>query len=93
MRVFVHHWRVMMPMAVRLAGRIVRAVRVLVMRVMDVPMFVIHRFMCVFMGVGLLLSAFTASVAAAIGGLRRDEMHATFWSDPARARGRTVPTV
>jgi len=46
-----------------------------------------------FMGVGLLLSAFTASVAAAIGGLRRDEMHATFWSDPARARGRTVPTV
>ncbi len=38
MRVFVHHWRVMMPMAVRLAGRIVRAVRVLVMRVMDVPM-------------------------------------------------------
>lgn len=46
-----------------------------------------------FMGVGLLLSAFTASVAAAIGGLRRDEMHTTFWSDPARTRDRTVPTV
>jgi MFS family permease len=28
-----------------------------------------------FMGVGLLLAAFTASVAAAIGGLRREEMH------------------
>jgi hypothetical protein len=27
------------------------------------------------MGVGLLLSAFIASVAAAIGGIRRDEMH------------------
>jgi len=34
-----------------------------------------------FMGVGLLLGAFTASVAAAIGGLRRDEMHAVFWRD------------
>ena len=32
-----------------------------------------------FMAVGLLLSAFTASVAAAIGGLRRDEMHGLFW--------------
>ena len=32
-----------------------------------------------FMAVGLLLSAFTASVAAAIGGLRRDEMHGVFW--------------
>jgi hypothetical protein len=32
-----------------------------------------------FMAVGLLLSAFTASVAAAIGGLRRDEMHTAFW--------------
>lgn len=29
-----------------------------------------------FMAIGLLLSAFIASVAAAIGGLRRDEMHA-----------------
>jgi hypothetical protein len=28
-----------------------------------------------FMGVGLLTSAFTAAVAAAIGGMRRDEMH------------------
>ena len=34
-----------------------------------------------FMGVGLLLGAFTASVAAAIGGLRRDEMHGLFWRD------------
>jgi hypothetical protein len=32
-----------------------------------------------FMAIGLLLSAFTASVAAAIGGLRRDEMHGVFW--------------
>jgi hypothetical protein len=31
-----------------------------------------------FMAVGLLLGAFVASVAAAIGGLRRDEMHANF---------------
>jgi hypothetical protein len=46
-----------------------------------------------FMGVGLLLSAFIAAVAAAIGGMRRDEMHTVFWSDPARASGRTVPTV
>ncbi len=28
-----------------------------------------------FMAIGLLLSAFTAAVAAALGGLRRDEMH------------------
>ncbi|HEX5263559.1 MAG TPA: hypothetical protein VFW13_08530 [Phenylobacterium sp.] len=34
-----------------------------------------------FMGIGLLLGAFVACVAAAIGGLRRDEMHATFWRD------------
>jgi len=33
-----------------------------------------------FTGIGLLLSAFTASVAGAIGGMRRDEMHAHFWS-------------
>jgi MFS family permease len=32
-----------------------------------------------FMGIGLLLGAFVASVAAAIGGLRRDQMHAVFW--------------
>ena len=31
-----------------------------------------------FMGIGLLLSAFVACVAAAIGGLRRDEMHDLF---------------
>jgi len=29
-----------------------------------------------FLAFGLMLSAFVASVAAAIGGLRRDEMHA-----------------
>ncbi|MGI9169993.1 MAG: hypothetical protein ACR2FH_07445 [Caulobacteraceae bacterium] len=38
-----------------------------------------------FMGIGLLLSAFTASVAAAIGGMRRDEMHGRFWSERVRA--------
>ncbi|MBA3812739.1 MAG: hypothetical protein H0X27_14055, partial [Caulobacteraceae bacterium] len=38
-----------------------------------------------FMGIGLLLGAFTACVAAALGGMRRDEMHETYWSDPARA--------
>ena len=32
-----------------------------------------------FLAVGLLTSAFTASVAAAIGGMRRDEMHGVFW--------------
>jgi hypothetical protein len=37
-----------------------------------------------FMAVGMLLSAFTACVAAAIGGLRRDEMHATFWDQQRR---------
>jgi hypothetical protein len=35
------------------------------------------------MGVGLLLGAFTASVAAAIGGLRNDEMHTVYWSKRA----------
>jgi hypothetical protein len=40
-----------------------------------------------FMGIGLLLSAFTASVAAAIGGMRRDEMHTVFWE----GRGRPGP--
>jgi MFS family permease len=34
-----------------------------------------------FMGIGLLLSAFVASVAAAIGGLRREEMHTAYWSE------------
>jgi hypothetical protein len=38
-----------------------------------------------FMGIGLLLGAFTASVAAAVGGLRRDEMHGVFWRDHARS--------
>ncbi len=32
-----------------------------------------------FMGVGLLLGAFTAAVAAAVGGQRRDDMHARYW--------------
>ena len=41
-----------------------------------------------FTAIGLLLSAFIASVAAAVGGLRRDEMHATFWT--ARTRLRSV---
>jgi cytochrome bd-type quinol oxidase subunit 2 len=36
-----------------------------------------------FMGIGLLLSAFIASVAAALGGIRRDEMHRAFW-EPLR---------
>ena len=40
-----------------------------------------------FMGVGLLLGAFTASVAAAVGGQRRDDMHARYWSErPSLAR-------
>lgn len=38
-----------------------------------------------FMGVGLLLGAFTASVAAAIGGLRNEEMHTLYWSKRAGA--------
>jgi hypothetical protein len=37
-----------------------------------------------FMAVGLLLGAFVASVAAAIGGLRRDEMHTTYWDQHGR---------
>jgi len=37
-----------------------------------------------FMAIGLLMGAFIASVAAALGGLRRDEMHSTFWKDHAR---------
>ncbi len=44
-----------------------------------------------FMGIGLLLGAFTGCVAAAIGGLRRDEMHATFWTEYARAGGAVRP--
>jgi MFS family permease len=46
--------------------------------------------MSLFMGVGLLLSAFIASVSAAIGGLRRDEMHGRYWGERARASGVTV---
>jgi hypothetical protein len=39
-----------------------------------------------FMGVGMLLSAFICAVAAGLGGLRRDEMHTTYWTERARAR-------
>jgi hypothetical protein len=42
-----------------------------------------------FMGVGLLLGAFTASVAAAVGGQRRDDMHARYWAERPRV-GRPV---
>jgi len=37
-----------------------------------------------FMAIGLLLGAFTACVAAAIGGLRREEMRVKFWTEHAR---------
>jgi hypothetical protein len=39
-----------------------------------------------FIGFGLLLSAFTAAVAAALGGLRREEMYAKYWSEEHTAR-------
>ena len=35
-----------------------------------------------FLAVGLLLGAFVACVAAALGGMRRDEMHTLFWTRP-----------
>ena len=38
-----------------------------------------------FTGVGLLLGAFTASVAAAVGGQRRDDMHARYWTERSSA--------
>ncbi len=38
-----------------------------------------------FMAIGLLMGAFMASVAAALGGLRRDEMYSTFWKEYVRA--------
>lgn len=34
-----------------------------------------------FLAFGLLLGAFISAVAAALGGLRRDEMHAKFWKE------------
>ena len=34
-----------------------------------------------FLGFGLLLSAFTAAVAAALGGLSREEMYAKYWAE------------
>ena len=37
-----------------------------------------------FMGIGLLLSGFTAAVASGLGGLRRDEMHTTYWATRTR---------
>lgn len=37
--------------------------------------------MSFFIGFGLLLSAFTAAVAAAIGGLRREEMYVKYWAE------------
>lgn len=48
-RVSVDHRRVPVPVAMRLAGRIVRPVRVLVMRVVGMAMFMLHRFMRVLM--------------------------------------------
>jgi len=45
--------------------------------------------MSLFMGIGLLLSAFIASVAAAIGGLRRDDMHVHYWTE-RRSSGRAT---
>jgi len=39
-----------------------------------------------FMGVGLLLSAFIAAVAAGVGGHRRDEMHTVYWTERGRVR-------
>jgi hypothetical protein len=44
-----------------------------------------------FMGVGLLLGAFTASVAAAVGGQQRDDMHARYWSERSPAGQRVRP--
>ena len=41
-RVRVCHRRMMVPMAVRLAGRIVGTMRMLVMGVVNMPVFVIH---------------------------------------------------
>lgn len=38
-----------------------------------------------FMGIGMLLSAFISAVAAGLGGLRRDEMHAAYWTTRAPA--------
>ncbi len=40
-----------------------------------------------FMAIGLLLGAFIASVAAAVGGLRRDEMHVLHWKDRPKPVG------
>ena len=48
MCVLVPQRRVMVPMGVRFAGRIVSCVRVLMVCVMYVSMFVIHRFVRVF---------------------------------------------
>jgi hypothetical protein len=45
-----------------------------------------------FMGFGLLLSAFSASVAATIGGLRREQMYDTYWTSPHAIRTPAIET-
>ena len=40
-----------------------------------------------FMAIGLLLAAFIASIAAAVGGMRRDEMHVLAWKDRPKPAG------
>jgi hypothetical protein len=45
-----------------------------------------------FLGFGLLLSAFTAAVAAALGGLRREEMYAKYWAEEHVRAGPRAPT-
>jgi hypothetical protein len=52
MRVLVHNRRVPVPMAVRLARRVARAVAVLVVLVMHVPVLVFERLMTVLVVVG-----------------------------------------
>ena len=37
--------------------------------------------MAFFLGFGLLLSAFTAAVAAALGGMRREDMYTRYWAE------------
>jgi len=43
-----------------------------------------------FIGIGMLLSAFTAAVAAALGGLRREEMYEKYWIEE-HAAARALP--
>ena len=51
-RMLVSHGRVMMPVRVRFAGGIVGPVFVLMVRVVDVPVLVVHRFVLVVVAVG-----------------------------------------